>query len=147
MEKYQPVPFKIKSKRYFSEKAFPNYRHVPGKTPHPVDDPSGHSYKLVIPKTDKISNENWSSNSVYLYAIHEYLEALWKELDSESKEKLLIQAIIQSAAALIKWNQKNYRGMKKLFTKSLIKVNILLNEENSPTLLGIDLLIMNRLLS
>ena len=135
--------------RYYPKLNFPSYRHIPGLTPHPISDPNGHSFNKNITDTTILTNNNWNSCSTFLYAIdlfnyayfweaHEYLEELWKNL-TNSSEKLLLQAIIQSAAALIKNYQNNTQGMIKLFTKSRQKFENIFTETGKNTLLGIRL--------
>lgn len=96
----------------YSTRAFPAYRHVPGKTPHPTRSPDGHSFARELPPFS-VDEQSWPSSESYLYAIdlfnhgyyweaHEVLEALWHGAGRDTPVGTFAQAVIQAAAALLK---------------------------------------------
>ena len=121
----QPVPFNPAIRRYCPNRDFPPYRYVPKLTPHPVKDPDGHSYRgtsedIVFPVSDALA---WSENIDYLYGVdlfnfaywweaHEAWEGDWRSAAGD--QKLFLQGLIQVSAALIKWNARQFRGMRGL---------------------------------
>ena len=126
---------------------FPNYRHIPGLTPHPISNINGHSYGKKKEIIKRISEKNWFSNNQYLYAIdlfnykyfweaHEVLEDLWR-LEPPSNLKLFLQGIIQISAAYLKWIQEIYIGMNKLSFKGIKKLHLV--KESHRNFCGIDL--------
>jgi predicted metal-dependent hydrolase len=55
-------------------------------------------------------------NAGHYWHAHEEWEACW--LESEGDEALFFKAIIQAAAALVKWRQGNLRGLQLNWAKS-----------------------------
>ncbi|GMV94186.1 MAG: hypothetical protein AMXMBFR82_39640 [Candidatus Hydrogenedentota bacterium] len=99
-------------------RALPPYRHVPGLTPHPVNDLRGHSYG-----GDALLGFGppWESCEAFLYGIdlyhqgylwesHEAWEPLWRALGRSSMEGCVVQALIRNSAALLKAHLENWRG-------------------------------------
>jgi len=144
----QPVPFNPDIRRYCPNRDFPPYRYVPRLTPHPVKDPDGHSYRatsedIVSPVYDASA---WSENIDYLYGVDLFNFAYWWEaheaweegwVNAAGNQKLFLQGMIQISAALIKWNVKQFRGMRSLSTagrKKLQKISI-----GSNNFMGVDL--------
>lgn len=71
-------------------------------------------------------------NEGHYWHAHEQWEACW--LAAEGDEALFYKAIIQTAAALVKWQQGNLHGMRLNWQKSLRKL-----ERLPPHYAGIDL--------
>ena len=144
----QPVPFDSEIRRYFPNRDFPSYRYVPRLTPHPVKDPDGHSYRTT--SEDIVSSvynaSDWSENADYLYGVDLFNFAYWWEAheawegdwaSATGTQKLFLQGMIQISASLIKWNVKQFRGMRSLSTsgrEKLQKVSI-----ESESFMGIDI--------
>ncbi|MCI0400820.1 MAG: DUF309 domain-containing protein [Gammaproteobacteria bacterium] len=100
----------------YTDRAFPSYRFVPGKTPHPTRDPNGHSYNKSPPSLPPFNVEDWYACEEYLYGIdlfnygywweaHEALEAVWMAAGRRTEAGLFLQGLIQIAAANLKWFQ------------------------------------------
>ena len=98
----------------YSTRPFPSYRFVPRRTPHPRRDPSGHSYSLPEPKPIPFSVDRWHTSEDYLYGIdlynfaywwecHEVFEGLWHAVGHHSEQGNFFQALIQLAAANLKY--------------------------------------------
>ena len=144
----QPVPFDPEIRRYFPNRDFPSYRYVPRLTPHPLKDPDGHSYRTT--SEDIVSSvydaSDWSENADYLYGVDLFNFAYWWEAheaweggwaSATGTQKLFLQGMIQISASLIKWNVKQFRGMRSLSTsgrEKLQKVSI-----ESESFMGIDI--------
>lgn len=96
----------------YSATALPAYRYVPGRTPHPVRDPRGHSRNPRI-ELASFDPARWEACEAYLHAIdllnhgyfwecHEALEAVWRVAGRRSEAGRLLQGLAQIAAALLK---------------------------------------------
>lgn len=90
--------------------AMPPYRHLPGRTPKPDDGPA-HDMARAAPA--RMDPEQWQSNDAYLYGFallrgeyyweaHEVWEAVWQSCKPNSRERFLLQALIQLANASLK---------------------------------------------
>ena len=75
-------------RRLAPDSPFPPYSFVPGRFPHPVSDPAGHSFGAVTLAAPALDPERWAENSRYLLGIdlfnagyyweaHEAWESLW----------------------------------------------------------------------
>lgn len=147
----EPRPFDTNCQRYCPRCAFPPYRHIPGVTPHPINDPAGHSYgsdELARPKVS--SPESWRTNEDYLYGVdlynfaywweaHEAWEGLWRH--AEDNYRLFLQGLIQISAALIKHYMRMLRPVRTLSTAGSEKLREVLSRLDPPseTYMGIDL--------
>jgi predicted metal-dependent hydrolase len=81
----------------------------------------------------RLTDQGWKDNEDYLYGIdlfnaeywweaHEVWERLWHLESPESPVALLLQGLIQLAAASLKENQGESRGADKLVRASLSKL-------------------------
>jgi hypothetical protein len=97
----------------YSTRAFPPYRYIPGKAPHPIRDPGGHSYGHPIEQPETFDAVGWRSCDQYLYGIdlfnhgfwweaHEALEAVWVGAGRKTDTGLFVQGLIQIAVAHLK---------------------------------------------
>lgn len=103
----------------YTKRPFPSYRFVPGRTPHPIRDPNGHSYnKPPVPLTP-FDPEEWRACEEYLYGIdlfnygywweaHEALEAVWVAAGRRTETGLFLKGLIQVAAAHLKRSQGSH---------------------------------------
>ena len=96
-----------------TERAFPAYRYAPGRRPHPVNDPDGHSHGRVLPDFGEealVACANWRAsphfchsvdlyNYAYWWEAHEGWEGLWRALDTDTPHRYALQAFIQVSAA------------------------------------------------
>jgi hypothetical protein len=105
----------------------PPYRYVPGETPHPVHDPRGYAYGAEE-RAVTIDDRRWQECEAYLHAIdlfnlgyyweaHEGLEAVWRGAGSASEIGVLLQGVIQVAAALLKLGMGEDEGARRLAAK------------------------------
>jgi hypothetical protein len=137
--------------RYFPQRFFPEYRHLPGITPHPITDPKGHSYRVLENVVHALNIKNWQTNKIYLYGIdlynyaywwesHEIFESLWHLSAENSLEKFLLQGIIQISAAFLKRHQNIIGGIQKLSLKGINNLKKSTKLTNEPIVYGINIL-------
>lgn len=95
------------SVRLLPERELPPYAYLPGRFPHPVRDPSGHSYgsghdaEINSPSVEFL----WGAdlfNQGYYWEAHEAWELLWQQADAATPERLFFKALILLAAAGVK---------------------------------------------
>ena len=100
----------------YTDRPFPSYRFVPGRSPHPVRDPEGHSYNKPPVQIKSFAAGQWQSCAEYLYGIdlfnhgywweaHEALEAVWVAAGRQTEAGLFIQGLILIAVAHLKMFQ------------------------------------------
>ena len=87
--------------RYAPERELPPYTYVPGRAPHPVNDPRGHSFGmpgggiLPTPMTRSCPEFLWGSTSSttrYYWEAHEAWEAVWIAAGRTTPEARFVQA-------------------------------------------------------
>jgi predicted metal-dependent hydrolase len=91
--------------RLLPERSFPAYAYLPGRNPHPVRDPLGHSYGQQTENYGDSGLCRWGFdlfNHGYYWEAHEAWEALWRASEKDSSCRLLFKALILLAAAGIK---------------------------------------------
>ena len=117
----------------YSDRPFPAYRFVPGKTPHPTRDPHGHSYGVTEVQLGSFDPDDWPACSRYLYGIdlfnydywweaHEAWEAVWRAAGRQSTTGLFIQGLIQIAVARLKLHQGFRAPAQRLAGEGLAKI-------------------------
>lgn len=127
----------------YSKRAFPPYRFVPGRAPHPRRDPKGHAYGTPEPKPEPVPPEKWRECETYLYGIdlfnagywwecHEELEALWHAVGHETPQGQFLQGIIQVAAAHLQLFMGSEKTAQGLAEKGLARLKDL-----PPTYMGV----------
>jgi len=111
--------------RHTPQRSFPRYAYLPGRDPHPVRDPHGHSYGLDEEPAGYVAPAEWRSNEDYLYGVdlynhgffweaHEAWEGLWHEARHDELQAELLQGLIQCSAACLKIPMEQPRGLAKL---------------------------------
>lgn len=97
----------------WSRGAFPRYRYVPGRSPHPRGDPRGHSRDRPEPRPERLAPADWARSPIYLRGVdlfnfaywwesHEAFEALWRGAGQRGPEGDFFQGLIQVAASELK---------------------------------------------
>lgn len=129
----------------YSDRPFPSYRYLPGKTPHPTRDPAGHSYTSEPVRIDRFSPDDWFECEEYLYAIdllnhgywweaHESLEAIWLACDrGRTKTGRFIQGVLQIGIGQLKQHLGQRSAATRMWRAGLEKISI-----DDPVYLGID---------
>src|SRR5688500_6277324 len=99
--------------RLVPERPLPPYAFVPGRFPHPVSDPRGHSYGARPEPSAPPDPERWRECSSYLYGIdlfnhgyyweaHEEWEGLWHACNRRGRTANFLKGLIKLAAAGVK---------------------------------------------
>jgi len=134
----------------YTRRAFPAYRYVPGVHPHPTRHPSGHSYepRPTLNRHAPWHVEQWRTLDAWLYGVdlfnwfyfweaHEAWEGLWAAAERESPPGLMLQGLIQIAAALLKTHMGVVLGARALSTEGLDNLRRVAKKHAS--LLGLNL--------
>ena len=112
----------------FTAAAFPPYRFLPGRDPHPTASPNGHSYLPpgeAEPSVVLHAAESWRDSTEYLYGCdlynhgywweaHEAWETLWHLPARGSLQRRFLQGLIQVAACHLKLRLKRADGVNRL---------------------------------
>ncbi len=132
MESREDRPTRI---RRYSTRAFPPYSYVPGRFPHPLSDPAGHSFGQSHAPTLPLEPEHYHNSPEYLFAIdlfnhgyywesHEVWERLWHAAGRTGPVAWLLQGLIKLAAAGVKiregkrlGTESHSQGAKRLFER------------------------------
>jgi hypothetical protein len=107
-----------------SERPFPPYAYIPGRHPHPVSDPAGHSFgqrgspvEPLDPNKPQNSAEFQSAtalfNAGYYWEAHESWENLWQAAGRSGPTADLLKALIKFAAAGVKAREGNAAGVAR----------------------------------
>ena len=88
--------------RWLPQKSLRPYAYLPGKNPHPVRDPTGHSYHVEpIPVAAEASLSSdaflWGLdllNHGYYWEAHETWEGLWQVADQDGAGHQLWQEVL-----------------------------------------------------
>ena len=108
--------------RLLPERPFPAYAYLPGRQPHPVRDPGGHSYRAEAAQDahegahDKSDLLYWGMdlfNHGYYWEAHEAWEELWLEADNGSARRRAYKGLILLAAAGVKIREGKIAAAQK----------------------------------
>ena len=96
--------------RWLPQKRLPPYAYLPGKNPHPVRDPTGHSYHvehIPVAAGPSLGSDAflWGLdlfNHGYYWEAHEAWEGLWRVEDRDGPLRMLFKGLILLSAAGIK---------------------------------------------
>jgi hypothetical protein len=100
--------------RWLPQKSFPPYAYLPGRNPHPVRDPTGHSYHVgPLPVATEASLGSdaflWGLdlfNHGYYWEAHEAWEGLWLVADRDNPLRMLFKSLILLSAAGVKIRER-----------------------------------------
>ncbi len=94
--------------RLLPDRSFPSYAYLPGRAPHPVRDPGGHSYGVqpVVVSASLDSEEfAWGQdlfNHGYYWEAHEAWEGLWQIANRGSPLRAFLKGLILLSATGVK---------------------------------------------
>jgi predicted metal-dependent hydrolase len=121
--------------RYLPNRTFPPYQYVPGMNPHPVRDPRGHSHEGSPPAPIRtpwepsawreLTDWLWGVdlfNGFFFWEAHEAWERLWIAQPRRSAPSLVLQGLIQLAAALLKLRTGSVAAAGRLSKAGLEKL-------------------------
>ena len=102
-----------KRSRLLPHRCLPPYAHLPGRTPHPVRDPAGHSFEqesaaVAEPALDA-EEFVWGLdlfNHGFYWEAHEAWEPMWRAAGQGDPRRLLLKGLIFLAAAGVKIRQR-----------------------------------------
>ena len=134
------------SERWVPDRSLPPYRHRLGQTPHPRTHPQGHGYGAAEPVSGPLTHENWRQHEAWLFGVdlfnhrywweaHECWEAAWR-VSPDAVTGHFLKGLIQSAAALLKWEQGNDRGRFRLWRRAGEHLRCV--DERMPVFMGLD---------
>ncbi len=99
-----PVP-RSASGRLLPDRSLPAYAYLPGRFPHPIRDPRGHSHGSAGTESADPDAFLWGMDLFdqgFYWEAHEAWEALWRAAQRGSAEHSLLQGLILLAAAGVK---------------------------------------------
>ena len=110
--------------RYRPEDPWPAYAYLPGRDPHPLLHPDGHSHGTPEPDPSPVDPRRWRESADYLrgadlynhgyhWEAHECWEALWNR-PFEDEQREFLQGLIQAAAAAVQQRLDHDRGRARL---------------------------------
>ena len=96
--------------RLLPDRVFPSYAYLPGRFPHPVRHPLGHSYdpapaSSLIETSSDPEAFRWGVdlfNHGFYWEAHEAWEPLWRAANQGSADRTLLKGLILTAAAGVK---------------------------------------------
>ena len=120
---HRPVPQRD-VRRFVPDQPLPPYSYVPGRFPHPMSDPQGHSFGADPPPAELLDSECWRTCRAYLYGVdlfnhgyyweaHEAWEGLWHTCGRTGPTGWFLKGLIKLAAAGVKGREENPRGMQR----------------------------------
>jgi len=110
-------------------KPFPPYTFVPGRSPHPISDPAGHSFGVAHEIPAPLDPEQWQQSQSYLYGIdlfnggffwesHEQWEGLWHAAGRKGSTATFLKGLIKLAAAGVKYLEGKPAGVTSHATRA-----------------------------
>ena len=100
--------------RYVPQRSFPPYSYVPGKFPHPLSDPAGHSYGVPpVAGDDAFLQAVDLFNHGYYWEAHEAWESLWHAAGRTGPRADFLKGLIKLAAAGVKAREGNAAGVAR----------------------------------
>ena len=102
----------------------PPYTHVPGRTPHPINDPAGHSFGKSPAASPPPSLDNWAEceslregaelfEAGYYWEAHEAWEQAWVAAGRRGAVADFLKGLIKLAAAGVKIYEGQPTGVKR----------------------------------
>lgn len=115
--------------RYAPEFSFPPYSYVSGHWPHPLRDPTGHSYGMTHAPVVLPDQSAWRECREYCYAVdlwntgyyweaHEQWEALWHAAGRTGATADFFKSLIKLAAAGVKVREGRPEGVARHLTRA-----------------------------
>lgn len=136
--------------RYLPAEPFPTYAYVPGRQPHPVSDPRGHSYGRPAAAVSPPDPGDPYACPAYLRGIdlfnhgfyweaHEVWEALWHACGRRGVTADYLKGLIKLAAAGVKAREGNAAGVASHARRARELLEWTELRSGSPSYMGLDL--------
>jgi hypothetical protein len=121
-----PVPHRL-----VPELPLPPYAFIPGRTPHPVSDPIGHSFGAAPLPAHSLDTARWQASKAYLFGIdlfnagyywesHVEWESLWLACGRHGLVAEFLKGLIHLAAAGVKQLEGRPQGVKSHASRSAL---------------------------
>lgn len=118
---------------------FPAYTYVPGKNPHPIRDPAGHSHGQPEPHVTEFDTANSQHcepfefgidlfNAGFYWEAHEQWEAVWHAAGRQGMVADFLKGLIKLAAAGVKLREGRPVGVQRHATRACELFSIVANE-------------------
>lgn len=139
------VPASGEVPRYAEGVPLPRYRHRPGETPRPEEGvrTAGSVPLLASPKRWRESTEYLHAvdlfNHGYWWECHEKLEELWIAAGRKGRQAVFLRAVIQAAAANLKWDQGVSTAARSLARQACERLAQVRSGEGAGRYMGVDL--------
>ena len=109
--------------RYLPDEPLPPYTFVPGRQPHPVSDPAGHSFGHQHAPAEPLDPVHWIRCRPYLFGLdlfnegfywesHVEFESLWLAAGRKGATADFLKGLIHLAAAGVKHLERKPDGVK-----------------------------------
>ncbi|MFW9853455.1 MAG: DUF309 domain-containing protein [Candidatus Thorarchaeota archaeon] len=146
----QPSPIDPHWIRY-TNIPLPAYAHIPSVTPHPLNDPRGHSYGTLPNNAELITEDSWQTNQIYLYGFdlynfsywweaHETWEGIWQSSEKKAPLGRFLQGLIQLSTVFLKRHQRRIKGVRSLSMKTIRNLDYVNRNIDTAVYLGVDIL-------
>ncbi len=132
----------------YSDRKFPPYTYVPGRSPHPVSDPAGHMHGHEPSAPPPLDPDNWRDSETYLYGVdlfnhgyywesHEEWESLWHAAGRRGMVADFLKGLIKLAAAGVKSLEEKPTGVTRHTDRAMELLSAVMATE--PKFCGLDL--------
>ncbi|MCA9219882.1 MAG: DUF309 domain-containing protein [Planctomycetales bacterium] len=123
-ETLSPTPPDSPPPRFIPERNFPAYSYVPGRHPHPISDPVGHSFGETVGSVDSFEPSRWRESTTFCFGLdlfnygyyweaHEQWEAVWLAVGRTGTIADMLKGLIKLAAAGVKLRERRADGMAR----------------------------------
>ena len=118
--------------RLMPDRKFPAYAYLPGRFPHPVRHPLGHSYGLETgkpspPFNSELDELGWGIdpfNHGYYWEAHEAWEGLWQSAKATPQLRLIYKGLILLAAAGVKVREGKLHPARRHAARAAVALRI-----------------------
>ena len=139
----------VANSRYRPDVEFPTYAYVPGRGPHPVSDPRGHSYGRGPIEVEAPDPEDPCGSAEFLYALdlfnhgyyweaHEVWEGLWHACGRSGSTADFLKGLIKLAAAGVKAREGRAAGVRRHAERAGELFEAASRTRRATTVLGLD---------
>jgi hypothetical protein len=141
------MPSEKSPPRLLPDEPLPPYTHVPGRTPHPISDPDGHSHGVRPHSVVAPHPEKWAAcreylrgidlfNHGYYWEAHEEWESLWHACGRTGTTADFLKGLIKLAAAGVKVREGKPEGVR---THALRAAELFRGMNEGGRFLGLDI--------
>ena len=132
----------------YTDRKFPPYTYVPGRSPHPVSDPAGHMHGYEPQVPPPLDPAHWQDSETYLYGVdlfnhgyywesHEAWESLWHAAGRRGRVADFLKGLIKLAAAGVKSLEEKPTGVTRHTDRAMELLSAVMASE--PKYCGLDL--------